>query len=426
MNRKPGWQLKLSVLIASLVLVGASEEVLAGSHTVREVKISGSGIAQIHLDGVPPKGALEFDYVRDIVQLSIQNATIYPAKILHSDSGDESFSKVFAYQYAPNLVRIRFTVGGKAEAYRGKVKLEQKGKMLTVRFPDGIAATSGQADREQSLLAKVLSQAASVGISAEEKPAAQEIKAVKPSEAPIQEAAASTVESKPVSESKTAKLTGSRSNPSSQLGGARSGVSPMRSLFAMFLVVGGLGMVLVYVKGRKKGVQGKRNSESWFSQVLSGSKRNTSYIEVLASHALGPKQSITVVRIRDQKFVLGVTQDSVQLITQLDSDEADLDVLEDPKVADSIGKLFGSKPKGMPATPSSALLSAEPAIKIPEPAIDLGASFNSLLKSSTGAGAVIARSAYGQQQAPAAEVQTQKNNGIRNRLRQQVQEMGKI
>jgi hypothetical protein len=202
----------------------------------------------------------------------------------------------------------------------------------------------------------------------------------------------------------------------------------MRSLFAMFLVVGGLGMVLVYVKSRKKGVQGKRNGDSWFSQVLSGAKKNTSYIEVLASHALGPKQSITVVRIRDQKFVLGVTQDSVQLITQLDSDENDLDVLDDPKVADSIGKLFGSKPKNMPVAPSSALLNPEPAIKIPEPAIDLGASFNSLLKSSTGAGAVIARSAYPQPQAPAGDVQVQapKGSGIRNRLRQQVQEMGKI
>jgi hypothetical protein len=412
MNRKPGWQLKITLFIAGALGAAGSASAVAGTHTVREVKIPGNGVAQIHLDGVPPKGALEFDYVRDIVQLSIQNSTIYPAKILHSDSGDEAFSKVFAYQYAPNLVRIRFTVGGKADVYRGKVKLEQKGKMLTVRFPAAIADQKGQADREQSLLAKVLGQAASVGNPVAEQPVAPEIKATEPVAIPA-------------AESKPAKLTGARVNPAPQLGGARSSVSPMRSLFAMFLVVGGLGMVLVYVKSRKKGVPGKRNGDSWFSQVLSGAKRNTSYIEVLASHALGPKQSITVVRIRDQKFVLGVTQDSVQLITQLDSDEADLDVLEDPKVADSIGKLFGSKPKSMPAVPGSALLNPEPVIKIPEPAIDLGASFNSLLKSSTGAGAVIARSAY-QQQAPAAEAPIQKGSGIRNRLRQQVQEMGKI
>jgi hypothetical protein len=422
MNRKPGWQLKLGFFITGFFLVGASKSAMAGSHTVREVKIPGGGIAQIHLDGVPPKGALEFDYVRDIVQLSIQNATIYPAKILHSESGDEAFSKVFAYQYAPNLVRIRFTVGGKADVYRGKVKLEQKGKILTVRFPDAIVGSRALPDREQSLLAKVLGQAASVGSPVEEKVAAQEVKAAKPVEAPGNDAPAPVIESKP------AKLTGTRTPTAPQLGGAKSGVSAMRSLFAMFLVVGGLGMVLLYVKSRKKGAPGKRNGDSWFSQVLSGAKRNTSYIEVLASHALGPKQSITVVRIRDQKFVLGVTQDSVQLITQLDSDEADLDVLEDPMVADSIGKLFGSKPKGIPAAPSSVLLNPEPAIKIPEPAIDLGASFNSLLKSSTGAGAVIARSAYSQQQAPAADsrVQAQKGGGIRNRLRQQVQEMGKI
>jgi hypothetical protein len=199
----------------------------------------------------------------------------------------------------------------------------------------------------------------------------------------------------------------------------------------MFLVVGGLGMVLLYVKSRKKGAQGQKSGDSWWSQVLAGGKKNQSYIEVIASHALGPKQSITVVRIKDQKFVLGVTQDSVQLITQLDADEADLDVLEDPKVADSIGKLFGAKPKSVPATPNSGLLSSAPAIRIPEPAIDLGASFNSLLKSSSGAGAIVARSAYADQQnrseAPVApRVQAPKSGGIRNELRKRVQEMGKL
>ncbi len=417
MNKKPGWHWKNCLLIAVGAVMVWAPFARAGSHTVREVKLLGNGSVQVHLDGVPPKGSLEFEYVRDIVQLSIQNSTIYPAKILHSDSGEEAFSKVFAYQYAPQLVRIRFTVGGKADAYRGKVKLEQKGKTIMVRFPATLSGAREESSNEQSLLAKVLGQTTA--------PVKEEPQVIAPARQPSAAEASKASDEADKSEKLDTKprLTGSKNSAPVQLGGARSGVSPFRSLFAMFLVVGGLGLVLMYVKSKKKGSASiPAVKDSWWTQMLNGAKKNASYIEVLASHALGPKQSITVVRIRDQKFVLGVTQDSVQLITQLDSDETDAGVLEDPQVADSIGKLFGAKPKGMPAAPSASVLSREPAIRIPEPAIDLGASFNSMLKSSTGAGAVVARTAYQENSSPARNP----GSGVRNKLRQRVQEMGRI
>lgn len=137
--------------------------------------------------------------------------------------------------------------------------------------------------------------------------------------------------------------------------------------------------MLLYVKKKAGATQAKRVGDSWLSGILPGSRKSKAFIEVIANHSIGPKQSITIVRIKDQQFVLGVTSDSVQLITQLDSEEADLELLEDPKVADSIGKMFGAKVK-------SEIKS--------EPMVTPAMNFDSILKSSSGAGAIVARKAY--------------------------------
>jgi flagellar biogenesis protein FliO len=295
-----------------------------------------------------------------------------------------SFSKVFAYQYAPNLVRIRFTVDGKAEAYKGKVKLESNGKELLITFPKGVESRSQELNErdERSLLSKVLGNSEK-----KEEPA---------------------VEAVPQKEARSKTRLGAVSKPV-ELAGKTHGPSVFRSLLAMFLIVGGLGMVLLYVKKKAGSAQAKRVGDSWFSGILSGNKKSKAFIEVVANHAIGPKQSITIVRIKEQQFVLGVTQDSVQLITQLDSEEADMELLEDPKVADSIGKMFGSKIKQ-------------------EPKINPAATFDSILKSSSGAGAIVARNAY-QSQSPSsgnpgmmAPITSAAGSGVRDQIRKRLQQ----
>jgi flagellar biogenesis protein FliO len=158
----------------------------------------------------------------------------------------------------------------------------------------------------------------------------------------------------------------------------------MRSLLALALVLGGLGLLLIYVKRRNSigGQARKVNGSSWFSNLLPQNRKQKPIMEVVATHVLGPKQSIVVMKIRGQQFVLAVTAENIQLITQLDAEESELDLLDDPKVAASIGKMFG--------------VNKEPAIEpvVAAPAVATDASFNSLLKNSTGAGAIIARNAY--------------------------------
>jgi hypothetical protein len=122
-----------------------------------------------------------------------------------------------------------------------------------------------------------------------------------------------------------------------------------------------------------------------------------------------------VVRIRGQQFVLGVTEGNVQLITQLDSDE-EVDVLDDPKIADSIGKIFGGKP---------TVDARQNPVKAPA-SDSLASSFGNLLKNSSGAGATIARNAYQNQQVVQASIPVQVNTNqksVRDQIKQRLQGM---
>ncbi len=383
-----GWQKNSMFLLVAMFHCGVFHAE-AAPLGVRDIQIGEGNGARVLLDGVPAKGAIQIDYVRDIVQFSLQNTTIYPAKILHPDpSADSAFSKVFAYQYAPNLVRLRFTVEGKAESYKGKVGFELNGKELVISFPKEKPSAPGELSEkeENSLLSRVLG-------SEERK---EEVK----------------VAAEPLKSGKGKSKIGVGTKPV-ELGGRTHGPSVFRSLFAMFLIVGGLGLVLLYVKKKAGATQAKRVGDSWLSGILPGSRKSKAFIEVIANHSIGPKQSITIVRIKDQQFVLGVTSDSVQLITQLDSEEADLELLEDPKVADSIGKMFGAKVK-------SEIKS--------EPKVTPAMNFDSILKSSSGAGAIVARKAYQDQSGDGIVVPMQQSpvttasRGVRDQIRKRLQQ----
>jgi flagellar biogenesis protein FliO len=322
--------------------------------TIRDVVLKGNNEVEVQFDSPVQKGMFEIDFVRDIVQVSVQKATIYPAKILHAK--DQSFNKVFGYQYSPNLVRIRFSVEGSANQYQGKLVTQLQGSRLLVRFPktETTAAAS-----EEALLAKVMAEPKA------EVPA-EKVTAEKNTERTTEKSA----EKKP--------LTGKKSNL--KLTSATPTQSVGKSFLAMFLVVGALGLTLIIVKRKRKGAQATKVGDSWIQNLLpQGMRKQKSLIEVVGQHALGPKQSITVVRIRGQQFVLGVTQDSVQLITQLDADETEVDLLDDPKVAASIGKMFGNAPVKQAETQKKS------------------ANFDQLLKGSTGATAVMGRAQYAQQ-----------------------------
>ena len=348
---------------ALLVSILSFNTAQAGSITVRDIVLKGNK-TEISLDTDITKNLVQVDFVRDIVQFSINNATIYPAKMLHADQS--SYSKVFAYQYSPNLVRVRFSVDNNAEQFKNKVKWNIEGKKLLIQFSAPVKAVATQDDNEKTLLQKI------AGVT-------QKSVVEKISESKVED----KVDSRSEAKSDAKKEVAAESHPLTsvgtgkkalKLGGAKSGPSAFRSFLAMFLVVGGLGLILLYVKRKNSGgVQAKKAGNSWLSNLLPQNRKQKPMMEVVATHVLGPKQSIVVMKIRGQQFVLAVTAENIQLITQLDADEAELDLLDDPKVAASIGKMFGVDKK--------AIVAAD-------------VNFNSMLKNSTGAGAIIGRNAY--------------------------------
>ncbi len=361
----------------------AGSTALAGSVTIRDIGLK-PGSAEVVLDTEVDRKSIEVDYVRDIVQFTINNATIYPARMLHAEKSP--FSKVFAYQYSPSLVRVRFTVENSADQYKNKIKWMLDGKKLNIVFPVALKKAAKEEDNEKSLLEKITG--AVTNGNDEQKAEEQKLAEKKAAEEKKLAEKKAAEEKKASEKSESTPLTG-HGRKQVKLAGASNGPSPTRSFLAMVLVIGGLGLVLLYLK-RKNGSGSQATKQNWLSNLMQQKRKQKPIMEVIATHVLGPKQSVVVMKIRGQQFVLAVTAENIQLITQLDSDESDLDILDDANVAASIGKMFGvsKEPKIEPVQATTAARMTAPAGATSE------ASFNSFLKNSTGAGAIIARNAY--------------------------------
>jgi flagellar biogenesis protein FliO len=95
----------------------------------------------------------------------------------------------------------------------------------------------------------------------------------------------------------------------------------------MLFVLGIFGLFVMFLKRMKAG--GGKSAKSakglggFLSKLnhLSGAGSSKAMIEVVATHHLAPKRSIVVVRVQDRMLVLGMTNDSVNLITEFRANE---------------------------------------------------------------------------------------------------------
>ncbi len=85
----------------------------------------------------------------------------------------------------------------------------------------------------------------------------------------------------------------------------------LKALVPLIFIVGLLYGVLIFV--RKYGVS------------FRGKKSNLISIKVLSSQMLMPKKYISVVKVEDKVLVLGVSENSISLLKELDSKIDDLD-----------------------------------------------------------------------------------------------------
>ncbi len=267
---------------------------------IRQVQFSGDDRVDILLDGQIEPSKIRTEFFNDIIQLSVTDASVYPAKI--SSVSGRDLSKIFVYQYAPRLVRVRLTVKGKAESFQDRVNVRSGGKMLTVRLgkpgTDVVATSSAQAAKP----------AAKPDAKADSKPASRDIQ---PDERALLERVLKTPEAKGDKRHAKKKSDQAQAEP---LSGGRESLAPWRMLASLAGVVLLLGAALLGLRRLAGGKARNGALGRWVRRSLGKSER---LIEVISTHHLGPKKSIHMVRVAGRTLVLGVAEDSINLITEL-------------------------------------------------------------------------------------------------------------
>jgi flagellar biogenesis protein FliO len=247
------------------------------SAILRDIKVIDNQGIELTLDKPVSRNQLDIEFLRDIVQLNLTGVTVYPAKVM--SSSDAVINKVFAYQYTPSLVRCRLTVSGKAEDYKNQFKISVDGRKVFVRYLGLDTKTK-------------IDPVVSAPISVQTAPIAP-VAVVTSQSAPSIE-----IPSKP-SSNQIAPIS-KNTNP-----------SPIRGFLTLFLVVfGGLlfaGIAYWMIK-RSRGAKGALDG----IKKKMGFGKNAKYI--------GPKKSIAMIRVQGRVFLVGITEQSINLLSQLDSD----------------------------------------------------------------------------------------------------------
>ncbi|MBS1960988.1 MAG: flagellar biosynthetic protein FliO [Bdellovibrionales bacterium] len=313
---------KLSLIAIGLALLPGMARAAVN---LKKVNVAEGGSIELLFDGKIDPSQVKTEFVRDNIQLSLSNTSVYPAKV-SMVSGSE-LTKVFAYQYSPALVRARFTVKGDAQSYANRLQVKISGKTITLRLvgakTDQVATTTASALRTVSAPEKSVEQTgANLAKEAEQKELLERIASAE-REKNAEKAAAKAAE-KSESKSDAKEAVRSPSGKREPLAGGKPLPSPFRSIGVMLFVLGMFGLFVLFlkrVKGEGKAAKAAKGGLGGFLNKLSGGATNKAMIEVVATHHLAPKRSIVVVRVQDRMLVLGMTNDSVNLITEFRANE---------------------------------------------------------------------------------------------------------
>lgn len=304
--------MRTKILFISAMLFGAFgiNADAEAAINLKKVNIVNGNQIELLFDGKVETSQVKTEFVRDNIQLSLTNTSVYPAKVSMVSGSD--LTKVFAYQYAPQLVRARFTVKGDAAEYANRLQVKITGKTVTVKIAalkvDQVPSTVSSTLRTVSTPEKTVE-----AVDAEKKGLFDRVAAAeKPAEAVAEKAERRLGSGGAAKVAKQGGLTSGKSLP-----------SPFRSIGVMLFVLGLLGLFVMFLKRLKSGdkAAGSAKGLGGFLSKLSGQGSHKAMIEVVATHHLAPKRSIVVVRVQDRMLVLGMTNDAVNLITEFKANE---------------------------------------------------------------------------------------------------------
>ncbi len=251
-------------------------------------------------------GAVKVENQRNFIQVSLQGAGASPARNEAVSSG--ALEKVFAYQYQPDLARVRLITSRESKEFQSTTAWKQDGRFLRIMF----GKTEVSDVLKSSAAAEKKSAAQNRDFSAEaEERIVKEILAGKPAApasvaAPVAAPSAATntktteIEEEPVFASQ--QKTGVGPAKSAGEGAARQAGRMGAGLLAVLVLMALAAMGLKRFQQFKNGV-----SKSGGGRIL----------ETITSHSLGAKKQLTIVKVADQYLLLGVTDQSVNLVATL-------------------------------------------------------------------------------------------------------------
>lgn len=309
---------KIAVIFAMVSSIGAAA-LGATPANLKSVQDE-TGRVTLQFDRPLSKGQYQTEYFDNTIQLTFQDTNVYPAKISPIRSLAE-VTKVFAYQYSPKVVRCRLTVKGDASNLKDKIQFIRHGKELVIRMKqesqDRLTTAASQAVRKSDTHSD-----SEKGLEADERGLLERIlKRDTPAPAPTQGQPSVTA---PATAAATAAAAPTFPSPRKAL---------IRLVLATIVLIGGALVFRLLRKsaggpGLEKDLARAAIRESRpglfgsLERFAKGKLAKARMIEVVSTHYLGPKKSIAVVRVAGKMMVLGVSQDSINLITRLE-DEGD-------------------------------------------------------------------------------------------------------
>jgi len=375
--------MKSKIFTLSLVVTFFLPLLVEAAITLKQVQVANGSQIDLIFDGAVTKKQIETEFFNDIVQISLKDTSVYPAKISSVSGGN--ITKIFAYQYAPKLVRCRLSVKGKAENYKNQISITPNGKYISIKFKTEIAAVINDRVAQTSAATIHTNGGASAEFNAPKGDAAIQVADIdekalleKVLKTPAPAAAVTAEAPVQASASKTA-IRNTENEPLTTLPTNKplAGGKPLPSPFAAF---GKLAIVLAIFGALALGAKKltSRNASSPVASVLaslglgsSAKRKKGKLIEIIASHYLGPKKSLAVIRVAGKNMVVGITGESINLISHLPSD-ADIpeELLESMNDSETIGDTTSNSRPAAAAAPVSrvaASTSAYPNAKIKMP-----------------------------------------------------------
>ncbi len=247
----------------------------------------------------------ELSVKNNFVQVAIPGSFVWP-KIDKKFTYENSFdSKLMAYQFNKNRVRVRAVVPEKMESFKDQVSLQLKGEKIIVNFPKkkSVARVSSVSKGRSPALApksKKALEANDPSVYDEsylEKLLKQKESAIDVEKKPLKEANAKDLEKDTLQfkQAATEKETSGFS------------ITKYAGKFVGFLA---LVLLLFYgiVNLLKKGA---------FSKTKLGFLNSTKVIEVINTTYIAPKRSILMIRAHNQIFLVGSSEKGLHMISEL-------------------------------------------------------------------------------------------------------------